>query len=85
MMRDSFFALLGILATILVGAWFYVRATRELREESKRLRETNTLILRALEQVGAKLSRNEQGEITGLTFDEKFTSGVGLGSSQKTD
>lgn len=81
----------GIISGLIVSGFFHRLSGKQLRkeaarlkDESDRLRRLTTLTLRALEQsdfVG--LTRDESGEITGLTFDEKIT--LAMKRDVKTD
>ena len=68
--------LIGAIITIMVAENYYEKASRDLAVEAKKLRAMNVLMLRALEHAGlAEFSRDEDGNIKGLTF--KFISDGG--------
>jgi hypothetical protein len=61
--------LIGGTITFLASWIFYVRAARDLRQETARLQRHTTLILRGLEEAGlVEYNRDEQGEITGIVI-----------------
>jgi hypothetical protein len=59
--------LLGGLITIVVSWNFYVRAAKDLRAETVRLRQRVDLVLSRLENAGiVELSRDQSGDIRGI-------------------
>jgi hypothetical protein len=61
--------LIGGTITFVASGIFYVRAARDLRQETARLRQHTTLILRGLEEAGlVEYNRDEQGEIVGMVI-----------------
>jgi len=61
---------LGILFASFVNWWFYIRASRDLKLETKKLRNLLRIVLQALEDAKmVKLNRDASGEIIGMIFD----------------
>ena len=68
MVSFVYFAL-GVLAGGIFGLFFYVKAGKQLVEETAELRRLSTLVLRGLESAGlVKWSRDEDDRIIGITF-----------------
>ena len=62
--------LLGAVITLGVAWFFYRRASKDLAEETAKLRRISSVIATALEEAHlARLVRDEQGEITGLHLE----------------
>lgn len=74
--------LLGILATA-ICAWIpYVRGSRQLSSEAKRLRDITNLVLVSLERAGmVKLSRDDHGAIIGVIAEMTCASTISIHSS----
>ena len=94
MMSSFIVTLMGVaLGTILGGfvtryyaKHYYEKASRELREEALELRKYNKLILRALEQAElVELSRDENGEITGLVLKMSLTESITIKSQASAE
>lgn len=63
------FNLVGVVAggviTWFVARYYFIRASRELKEEATKLRRLNKLVLRGLENAGlVKCKRDEEGNVT---------------------
>jgi hypothetical protein len=61
----------GAVVTYFVSRYYYIKAGKELLNESQKLKQTSDLILYKLQHPDAKiqLKRNEKGEVTGLIID----------------
>ena len=94
--RDGGLTLLGVLIGGAISAafswYYYQRASndlkdeaKELREESEKLRRHTTLILRGLEESGkagkVEYNRNDQGDIIGIAFKRTASSAVNVTDS----
>lgn len=76
----------GGLITGLVAKHYYVRASKDLINETNALRHQVVMVLRAMENAGlAKLNRDGQGNVIGLRFDVSCKEAmiVGDGSNVK--
>ncbi len=62
--------IIGALITGLVSWFFYARAAKQLKEETKEVRRLTTMVLQAMEIAGlVKLSRDAYGNITGIVVN----------------
>lgn len=62
--------LIGGLITWVAAHWYYVRAARELKDETERVQNLLRISLQAMEDAGmVKLNRDAYGKIIGMVHD----------------
>jgi hypothetical protein len=66
--------IVGGIITSRVAKRYYEKASMELSEETRRLKQLNDLQLRAMESAGfVKVIRDKSGEVSGLTYQADVT------------
>jgi hypothetical protein len=75
----------GALVTWLVSRRYYIKAGRQLQEESEKLHKLTKLILKAFEEMGIEFNKDATGAFKGIVRNASAGIGIGMKLNVKSD